>query len=564
MDSRIWRRTAVRIRHAGRYRDIAMALMRHGFGYIVEEIGLSRVLSLPRRWITHETPQTKTLGERLRLVLEELGPAFIKLGQLLSTRADLLPGSIIQELEKLQDQVPPFTGAEAGRIIEDELGRPLGQLFRRFDDTPLAAASIGQVHKAWLPNGEAVAVKVQRPGITSIIERDLEILQGLTEAATRRWSWVSEYQIPEMVQEFAKSMIAELDYQHEGRNTDKMAQLLRRDPGIHIPRIDWERSSAKVLTMEYVDGMMLNHYTERFPKGPERKSIAERLVHAMLHLIFIDGFFHADPHPGNIMVLTENRIALIDFGMVGHLNGEMKENLAELIIALMQHRTSGMLRAIARLCLISDKTDMDALRRDLDRLRDRYYDVPFSEVSLGQSLHDLFAVAEKHRIVFPPDLILLAKALLTLEGIVERLDPTISILDMAEPFGVKLLKEKYSLRRIQKKVVGGALDLVQAVSDLPMQANRLSSLLSRGKIKAEMELRDLDHVLHKLDQISNRLSFSIVLLAFSIIMVGLIVGSSLSRKPTLLWDIPAIEIGFLIAALLFIWLLLSIFRSGRF
>lgn len=554
----------MRIRHAGRYRDIAMALMRHGFGYIVEEIGLRRVLSLPRRWITQETLQTKTLGERLRLVLEELGPAFIKLGQLLSTRADLLPGSVIQELEKLQDQVPPFTGAEAGRIIEDELGRPLGQLFLRFDDIPLAAASIGQVHKAWLPNGDAVAVKVQRPGITSIIERDLEILQGLIEAATRRWSWVSEYQIPEMVQEFAKSMIAELDYQHEGRNTDKMAQLLRRDPGIHIPRIDWDRSSAKVLTMEYMDGMMLNHYTERFADGPERKWIAERLVHAMLHLIFIDGFFHADPHPGNIMVLDQNRIALIDFGMVGQLNGEMKEYLAELIIALMQHRTSGMLRAITRLCLISDRTDMDALRRDLDRLRDRYYDVPFSEVSLGQSLHDLFAVAKKHRIVFPPDLILLAKALLTLEGIVERLDPTLSILDMAEPFGVKLLKEKYGLRRIQKKVVGGALDLVQAVSDLPMQANRLTSLLSRGKIKAEMELRDLEHVLHKLDQISNRLSFSIVLLAFSIIMVGLIVGSSLSRKPTLLWDIPAIEIGFLIAALMFIWLLLSIFRSGRF
>ncbi|WP_412102354.1 ABC1 kinase family protein [Paenibacillus alvei] len=216
----------------------------------------------------------------------------------------------------------------------------------------------------------------------------------MTEAATRRWPWVSEYQIPEMVQEFAQSMIAELDYQHEGRNTDKMAQLLRRDPGIHIPRIDWERSSAKVLTMEYMDGMMLNHYMERFPNGPERKSIAERLVHAMLHLIFIDGFFHADPHPGNIMVLDQNRIALIDFGMVGQLNGEMKENLAELIIALMQHRTSVMLRAIARICLISDMTDMDALRPDLDRQRVRYYDVPFSKVSLGQSLHDLFAVAE--------------------------------------------------------------------------------------------------------------------------------------------------------------------------
>ncbi|MBN3523567.1 AarF/ABC1/UbiB kinase family protein [Paenibacillus apiarius] len=552
------------IRHTRRYRDIAMALMRHGFGYMVEEMGLFQVLSLPRRLITREAPETKTVGERIRLVLEELGPAFIKLGQLLSTRSDLFPDSVIRELVKLQDQVPPFPAHEARRIIEAELNRPIGDVFSSFDDEPVAAASIGQVHLAKLHGGEAVAIKVQRPGIHPVIERDLEIVKGLTAIAERRWAWVAEYQIPQMIAEFSKSMKAELDYNHEGRNTEKIARQFLHVQGIHIPRIYWQHTSSRVLTMEYVQGVKLSRHEDIAAQGHDLKALAERFVHAMLHQMFIEGLFHADPHPGNLLVLDDGRLAFLDFGMVGRLNGDMKDYLSDLIISLMRQRTSGIIRAIAGLGVVPDRTDMTQLKRDLDRLRAQYYDIPFTDISLGQSLHDLFAVAQRHRITLPPDLIMLAKALITMEGVVEELDPTLSILDMAEPFGRKLLLEKYSPRRVRKKLLGGASDFLQALTDLPKQANQLARILSSGKVRVEVELPELDHALHKLDQISNRLSFSIVLLAFSIIMVGLIVGSSLTRKPTLLWDVPAIEIGFVVAAFMFLWLLYGIFKSGRF
>lgn len=550
------------IRHTRRYRDIAMALMRHGFGYMVEEMGLFQVLSLPRRLITREAPET--VGERIRLVLEELGPAFIKLGQLLSTRSDLFPDSVIRELIKLQDQVSPFPAHEARRIIEAELNRPIGDVFSSFDDEPVAAASIGQVHLAKLHGGEAVAIKVQRPGIHPVIERDLEIVKGLTAIAERRWAWVAEYQIPQMIAEFSKSMKAELDYNHEGRNTEKIARQFLHVQGIHIPRIYWQHTSSRVLTMEYVQGVKLSRHEDIAAQGHDLKALAERFVHAMLHQMFIEGLFHADPHPGNLLVLDDGRLAFLDFGMVGRLNGDMKDYLSDLIISLMRQRTSGIIRAIAGLGVVPDRTDMTQLKRDLDRLRAQYYDIPFTDISLGQSLHDLFAVAQRHRITLPPDLIMLAKALITMEGVVEELDPTLSILDMAEPFGRKLLLEKYSPRRVRKKLLGGASDFLQALTDLPKQANQLARILSSGKVRVEVELPELDHALHKLDQISNRLSFSIVLLAFSIIMVGLIVGSSLTRKPTLLWDVPAIEIGFVVAAFMFLWLLYGIFKSGRF
>ncbi len=552
------------IRHTRRYREIAMALMRHGFGYMVEEIGLFHVLSLPRRMITRKAPETKTVGERIRLVLEELGPAFIKLGQLLSTRSDLFPDSVIRELIKLQDQVPPFPAHEARRIIEAELSMSIGDIFSSFEDVPVAAASIGQVHLAKLHSGEAVAIKVQRPGIHPVIERDMEIVKGLIAIAEKRWTWVAEYQIPQMIEEFSKSMKAELDYSHEGRNTEKIARQFLHSADIHIPRIYWQHTSSHVLTMEYVQGVKLNRHEDIVAHGHDLKAIAERFVHAMLHQMFIEGLFHADPHPGNLLVLDDGRLAFLDFGMVGRLSSDMKEHLSDLIISLMRQRTDGIIRAIAGLGVVPDRTDMTRLKRDLDRLRAQYYDIPFTDISLGQSLHDLFAVAQRHRITLPPDLIMLAKALITMEGVVEELDPTLSILDMAEPFGRKLLLEKYSPRRVRKKLLGGASDFLQALTDLPKQANQLARILSSGKVKVEVELPDLEYTLHKFDQISNRLSFSIVLLAFSIIMVGLIVGSSLSRKPTLLWDVPAIEIGFIVAAFMFLWLLYAIFKSGRF
>lgn len=261
---------------------------------------------------------------------------------------------------------------------------------------------------------------------------------------------------------------------------------------------------------------------------------------------------------------SKGELAFIDFGMVGRLSEEMKDHLSSLVIALMRRSTEGMVRAILRMGLVGDDADTAGLRMDLDRLRERYYDIPFAEIQIGQALQDLFATAQKHHVVLPADLLLLGKALLTVEGVALALDPDLRILDLAEPFGRKLMREKYAARRLGKKLFDEAYELADSLVDLPQQIRNLSSALARGKLKMDMNVPEMEQLLRKLDQISNRLSFSIVLLAFSIIMVGLIIGSSLSRMPTLLWNIPAIEIGFVVATLMFLWLLYSIFRSGRF
>jgi len=541
-----------------------MALGRHGFGYLAEEIGLTRLFAAPHRWIFKTEPESLTLAERIRLVMEELGPTFIKLGQLASTRSDLLPEPVIAELVKLQDQVPPFSAKESLTIIEEEFGMPASELLDHFEEVPIAAASIGQVHKGRLVTGEEVAIKIQRPGVVPQVERDLDILKNLTSLAHKRWPWVERYQIPQMVDEFARSISAELDYSIEGRNMEKIRRQFTDIETICIPRVHWHCSTSKVLTMDFVEGIHLNRLADLKRGGFDTRRIAETLVNAMLHQIFAGGFFHADPHPGNLLMTPDGKLAFIDFGMIGRLSPEMRDHLSSLVIALMRRSNEGMLRAILRMGLLEEAADLNGLRNDLNRLHDRYYDIPFSEISIGEALNDLFATAQRHRIILPPDFLLLGKALLTLEGVAISLDPHLSILDLAEPFGKKLLREKFDTRRLGKRFIGGAIDLADALTALPGQVDRLFTLIGKGKVKMEMSIPETEQFLKKLDQIGNRLSFSIVLLAFSIIMVGLIVGSSLTRRPTVLWNIPAIEIGFIVAALMVIWLLYSIFRSGRF
>jgi ubiquinone biosynthesis protein len=540
--------------------------MRHGFGYMVEELGLYHLLSLPRRIMTQEVHASLTLGERIRRVLEDLGPTFVKLGQLASTRSDLLPEPIIAELVKLQDSVPPFSAETARSIVEQELDQPVDEIFENFENTPIAAASIGQVHRAVLHGGQSVAVKIQRPGVTRTMSRDLEILQDLSALAERKLDWAKQYGLTRMVEEFSRSLLAELDYAQEGRNAERIAaqQPEQAKAKVAIPAIFWDYSSARVLTMEYVEGITLNRREELLERGIKLKKVAQQLVEMMLDQIFIHGFFHADPHPGNVMLLADGRLALIDFGMVGRLSEEMKDSLSALVIALMRRNTDSMVRAILRLGVIPENADRAALRDDMDLLRESYYDIPFNQVSIGKALNDLFAIARKHRLVIPPDLAMLGKTMLTLEGVVANLDPSFSIVQMAEPFGRQLVKQRFSGSRVQRKILGGVADLAESLVELPAQARQLSALISSGKLKVEVGLPELKNLEHKFSRVGNRLSFSIVLLAFSIIMAGLIIGSSLRGEPSLLWDFPTVEIGSVIALLMVVWLLLSIFKSGRF
>ena len=541
-----------------------MALMRHGFGYMVEEMGLHRMLAIPLKLARRDVHGIRTLAERIRLVLEELGPTFVKLGQLASTRSDLLPENVINELVKLQDQVPPFPGEEARQIIELELGTSLDEMLESFQEQPVAAASIGQVHLGKLHTGELVAIKVQRPGVSRVVQRDLEILQDLISLAKRHLEWVAQYNVEEIIEEFSKSMREELDYNIEGRNMERIGQNFEKDRWIHIPKTYWNYTSARVLTMEFVDGIHMGRPNEIVEQGLQLPDVAQRLVDSMLQQIFIDGFFHADPHPGNLLALRDGRIAYLDFGMMGRLSSDTKNGMAGFVIALLRKNTDSMVRAVMRLGFVPDDINMSALRNELERLREKYYDLPFSQIDLGEALNEMFAIIRQYKIDIPTDLALLGKALITLEGVIERLDPSLSILNMAEPFGRRLLSERYSPSKIRQRITDGAFQAVEILTDLPRQASELSRVIRSGKLKVEVSVPELGELLHKMDQISNRLAFSIVLLAFSIIMVGLIIGSSLRDNTPILWGLPVVEIGFAIATLMVVWLLVVIFRSGRF
>lgn len=554
-----------RIRHIKRYRDVAKVLTHHGFGFFVEEMGLLHMLSLPKRLFTDtEKMDPMTVGARIRRVIEELGPTYVKIGQIASTRADIIPEEILKELEKLQDDVPSFSFDQVIRIIEEELGSPLNEVFSWIDEEAIAAASIGQVHRAKLLTGELVAVKVQRPGIKAIIETDLEILLDLATLAERRMERMERLQLRDVVEEFAKSLRHELDYSIEARNAEKIAKQFKKDTTIHIPEIYWDYSTRTVLTMEFVEGLKLTQFEEIEKMGYDRKAIAEHLVQSVFQQVLIEGFFHADPHPGNIFLLSDGVISLIDFGMVGRLTADMKQNLASMVIAMMRQNTESMLKAVLRIGIVPDEVNLPLLTSDVDELRELYVDVPMSRISLGEAISNLFKVAFRHQIRIPADFTLLAKCFLTLEGIVEKLDPQLSMMDMAEPFGIRLLKERYRPSTIADRVWHNLTDYSDLLVDLPKQLKDLMGNLVKGRIRLEVSVPELDIFLKKLDRITNQISFSIVLLAFSIVMAGVVIASALGNQPILLWHIPAIEVGFSMATLMLLWLFISIFKSGKF
>lgn len=552
-----------RIRQLQRYRTIVSAFARNGLGYVSYEMGLTEKL-LSFRSEERKGIQAKSIGERIRLLLEELGPTFVKLGQIASTRPDLIPPNILSELERLQDNVPAFTYKEASSIVEQELGAPIETLFLKFEETPLAAASIGQVHRAVLKDGTAVAVKVQRPDIHRLIETDLDILADWARLAESRLEWARNYRLRDIVEELGKALRSELDYGIEARNGDRFANQCKNMKHIHVPAVYWDYSTKRVLTMEFVEGIKLSDQEKLDKAGLDRGLLAERFATVILHQVLVEGFFHGDPHPGNVLALKDGSLVLLDFGMTGRLPPEMKKHFATLVIALRNQSTKGVIRAISSMGVVPDDVNKDLLNADVDEMREKYYKVPLNQVSLGVAVNDLFAVAFRHQIRIPSELTLLGKALLTMEGVVTALDPTFSIFDVAEPIGKKLFMERLDPVQKLKALADDVPDYIDMLSEIPLTLKQLTALMRKGKVRVEMEVPQLDAMMAKMDRISNRLSFSVVLLALSIVIVGLIVGSAVSDSPTLFWGVPVIEVGFIIALIMFLWLILAIFRSGRF
>ncbi|WP_182201682.1 ABC1 kinase family protein [Paraliobacillus salinarum] len=549
-----------------RYREIAVAFSRNGFGYIVKELGLDQLFSLPKRVMINKEQEKsqKTLGERLRLISEELGPTFIKMGQMASMRPDVIPKDVIRELELLQDQLSPFPYSEVEAMVEKELGASVEELFQSFNPEPIGVASIGQVHEAVLHSGEKVAVKIQRPNIKKQILTDLEILHELADQATHRVNRLKKFQLKNIVEEFEKAILNELDFVNEGRNADIMAKQFKENKHLIVPKIYWDYTSKKVLTMELIEGVKLNDIQELDERGYDKEVLAERFSRAILYQIFKEGFFHADPHMGNLLALPGEKLALLDFGMVGRLSSDMQTHFASLMIAMVRQKPESIIKAIRKMGVVPEDVNEHELRGDIEQFMIKYYDVPLSEVSLGESVTDLFSIAHEHDIHIPTDLTLVGKALLTIEGVIEPLHPNLSVMEVAEPLGRELIHDRYHPKNIAENIFDQLDDYGDILHDMPELVQELSSIMKKRKLPIEISIPAADSFFTKLDRVSNRISFSIVLLSFSLIMVGLIIGSALGRQTSVLWNIPAIEIGFVIAVLMFAWMMYSIFKSGRF
>ncbi|GGH77475.1 ubiquinone biosynthesis protein [Pullulanibacillus pueri] len=551
-----------RMRHINRYREIVTALVKFGFGYIVKEIGLFHLISNPIKKIRVSLESEHvSVGKRLRLFMEELGPTFVKLGQLLSIRGDLIPKQLTIELGKLQDDVKPVDPLVIEHIIESELGAPTSELFSSFSGKSLAAASIGQVHKATLKTGETVAVKIRRPHVEKQIETDIEILRDLTRLVEQRFAWAKQYQLRDIVDELSEAIKSEMDYSQEGRNAEKVARQFTDDDTIIIPRVYWDFSTKKILTMEFIEGKKYTDITDLPEDTFNKELLAERLVNSFLKQVLVTGIYHGDPHPGNLFFLPGNKIAYIDFGQVGILSQEMKNNFSSLIIGLMRKNTDILLHTVLNMAIVPEEIDEGKLRNDLDQLRDKYYDIPFSKINIAEAISDLFEVTQKHQITIPKDYTLLGKALITLEGIVTSLDERLSIIDLAEPFGKKLLLERAHPKNVLSKLWDNVQDISGDTLKLPRLLKKVLIKVDRGDVHLEMELPQIDKLLLRIDRIGNRISFSVTLLACSIIIMGLIIAKTFGNH--FLDFFPIVDIGIVIVILMFLWLIFSIFRSGR-
>ncbi|WP_407312562.1 ABC1 kinase family protein [Desulfosporosinus sp. SB140] len=424
-------------RHFGRYQEILSVLIRNGFGFILlENMGLGN------QGVT-EVGMTR-LGQRIRRVLSELGPTFVKIGQFASTRPDIIPRPIIKELEKLQDRVPQVPYEVIRRTVEQELGAPLQALFRDFNPSPIAAASIGQVHYALLKSGEPVAVKVQRPGIARVIQTDLEIIEEIIPLVERRFPNVKNYYLQGILGEFSRWLEHEQDYLREGKNAETIAKGFVKDPQVIFPSIFWSHTTRRVLTMSYVEGIKLND-REKILALYDGKKIAELLSHSLLLQIVRDGVFHGDPHPGNIMVLSEGKIGFVDFGIVGNLTSGMKRKLFNLIIALNRRNIKAMTKALLQLGLTPKNVEFQSLSQDLAEMYRKHLDVPIGQVALHKFVDDCMNLALRHELDLPPEFVLLGKSLLTLEGIIHDLDPTMSLAELVKPFRKRLVIEHFAI-----------------------------------------------------------------------------------------------------------------------
>lgn len=547
-----------------RMREIISVFVRRGFRPLMDRLRLTGFISLPLRVLAAKIDRREkgvTEAARLRLSFEELGPTFIKFGQILSTRPDIVPEEYMAELLKLQDEVPPFPFKDVLDVIERELGRPASELFSDIEERPVAAASIAQVHRAVTAGGEEVVIKVQRPGITGNIDTDISILRYLARLAVKYIPESRLYDPAGMVDEFSRIIRKELDFSLEASYTDRFRENFSDDPRVVVPRVHWDLTGKRVLTMERVHGIKVDKVERLKAEGIDTEKVAHLIADVFFKQVFVHGIFHGDLHSGNIFVISENKIALVDFGIVGRIDGAMKQNLADILIYFVSGDFDGLTGVYMKMGILPEGIDRAAFESEYYDIMLHYFGRPFRHTRMGELMMEYIRLAARHNVRLPRELLLFDKCMLELEGLARVLHPDVNILTESEPYAARLFKERIS----PAKLLGEGMTSLKAYGDFlnnfPSRAEQIMKQVMEGRLQIEFLHKGLEDFMGEMDRSSNRVTFGIIVAA-------LVVGSSLviaSEAAPKVLGYPALGIiGFIIASLLGLWLAIQILRSGKF
>ena len=550
-------------RDMGRLNTILGVLIRHGFGDTVRRLGLADRLERAGhvlRWDTAADLARVEPAAQVRLTMEELGPTFVKLGQILAGRADLFGPEFIAEFERLHSHVPPVPMDALRAQLREDLGGEPEAVFAHFDTTPMAAASIAQVHRARLIDGTEVVVKIRRPGITDTIDTDLRLLARLATAVQAELPALRPYRPEQLVRELARSLRQELDLAGECRNAERIAANMAKFPWMVVPKVHWAHTGERVNVQDFIDGVPVTSPSRLDALGLDRRLLAQRGTGAMLKMIVEDGVFHADPHPGNVLYLEGNRIGLIDFGMIGRLTPRRREELLRLLLALAERQPQAAADVLVDWAGDHHRLDLDALEGEVEAFVDQYHEVPLADLDLGRMLTDVTAILRDHRLSLPPDMALLIKTLITLEGMGRGLDPTFRMTDEALPLLRKAARDRFRPAALEARARRALRRTLAVAEQLPDDVTRLLRSARRGRLQVGIDVVHLKRVGDQIDRAANRL-------AMALVIASLIIGSSIvmtvQAGPTLL-GLPAFGfLGFLGAFAGGLWLVRAIWRSSR-
>lgn len=549
-------------RDLGRLKDIVSVLVRYGFSDALQRMGLASLIESAGKLLhLKEPPNISGMDtpQRIRLAMQELGPTFIKLGQILSTRVDLFPPEWISEFEKLQDQVPPVSFEKLRQQLTEDLGAPPESIFPHLDTEPLAAGSIAQVHRARLDDGTEVVLKIRRPDIRPVIEADLRLLARVAEMADKEMEEIRHFHPKEVVRQFTLSLRRELDMISECHHMERIARNFEGQPDIVIAKVYWQWTCERLNVQTYLKGIHGNNLKAIEKAGLDRKLLAQNGANAVLKMVLEDGFYHADPHAGNVFYLPQNHLAFIDFGMVGHLSQNRREQVVDLLNGMVSKDVAEVTDVLLEWANDID-VDSENLAIEVDAFLDNYHSVPLKELKLTAMLNDITVILRDHKISLPPDLSMLFKVFITLEGLGRQLDPEFDMVATASPFLKKAIFSRYKPEAIARRGIRNLSSIIDVFGSLPQDVRRLIRAAKRGSLRVNIDITRLEKFGRQLDKSASRITVGLIT---SALIVGSSIVMTVSGGPTLM-GLPLFGfLGFLAAGIGGIWILVSIYRGGR-